>query len=176
MALTERVVKATLLFRVSTGKDPRATAAKATRHCAKAQKGKHTMKNIVNSHNTVHTYFTEVPVKYGTRFGQFLDNLEFAGYIDGWNHVAHTKKWVWFKHVGCSGYEYIEVTKEQRKEIIRRARALLRSPLRFWGPDYWSYKECDKNYSSDDNGTNTRNARLARENFVKFMAHLVSGR
>ena len=39
MALTERVVKATLLFRVSTGKDTRAAAAKATLHCAKAQKG-----------------------------------------------------------------------------------------------------------------------------------------
>ena len=41
MALTERVVKATLLFRVSTGKDTRATAAKAIRHCAKAQKEQH---------------------------------------------------------------------------------------------------------------------------------------
>jgi len=39
MALTERVVKATLLFRVSTGKDTRAAAAKAIRRCANAQKG-----------------------------------------------------------------------------------------------------------------------------------------
>ena len=134
------------------------------------------MKNTVNSHSTVHTYFTEVPVKYGTRFDQRRYNLEFAGYTNGWNHVAHTKKWVWFEHVGCAGYMYIEVTKAQRKEIIRRARALLRSPRSFCGPDYWSYKECDKNYSSDDDVTNTRDARLAAENFVKFMAHLVSRR
>ena len=143
---------------------------------AQKRRKNNTMRNMINSHSTVHTNFTEVPVKYGTRFDQRRDNLEFAGYTNGWNHVAHTKKWVWFKHVGCAGYEYIEVTKGQRKEIIRRARALLRSPRSFWGQDYWSYKECDKNHSSDDNGTNTRNARLAAENFVKFMAHLVSGR
>ena len=134
------------------------------------------MKNIVNSYNTVHTQFTEVPVKYGTRFDIRRGQLDFAGYIDGWNHVAHTRKWVWFRHVGCAGYQYIEVSKRQRQEIIRRARALLRSPRRVCGPDYWSYTESDKQHGPEDNGTNTRNARLAKENFMKFMAHLVSGR
>lgn len=134
------------------------------------------MRNLVNSHNTVHANFTEVPVAYGTRFDLRRDNLDFAGYVAGWNRVAHTHKWVWFKHVGCHGYEYIEVTKAQRKEIVRRARRLLRSPSRSWGPDYWSYTEADKQHGADDNGTNTRNSRLAKENFLKFMAHLVSGR
>lgn len=132
--------------------------------------------NRVNSHNTVHTNFTEVPVKYGTRFDLRRDSLDLAGYAAGWNHVAHTRKWVWYCHVGCHGYMYIEVTKAQRKEIIRRARALLESPRRIWGRDYWSYKECDGRLDDEDNGTNARNARLAKENFMKFMAHVVSGR
>lgn len=134
------------------------------------------MKNIINSHNTAHTYFTDVPVRYGTRFDLVLSVLEAGGYVDGWNRAGHTRKWVWFKHVGCSGFEYIEVSKSMRKEIIRRARALVASPRRYCGPNYWSYKECDKQHGPEDNGTNTRNARLAKENFVKFMAHLVSGR
>ena len=134
------------------------------------------MRTKINSHNTVHTQFTEVPVKYGTRFDIRRDQLDFAGYVDGWNHVAHTRKWVWFRHVGCAGYQYIEVSKRQRQEIIRRARALLQSPSRVCGPDYWSYTEDDKQHGPEDNGTNTRNARLAKENFMKFMAHVVSGR
>lgn len=136
------------------------------------------MKNMINSHTVVHTNFTEYfPVKYGTRFDSYRDTLEQAGYSDGWNHVAHTRKWVWFRHVGCAGYQYIEVSKRQRQEIIRRARALLRSPrCRVCGPDYWSYTESDMQHGPEDNGTNTRNARLAKENFVKFMAHVVSGR
>ena len=143
---------------------------------AQKRRKNNTMRNMINSHNTVHTNLTEVPVKYGTRFDKLRDDLEFAVYVNGWNHVSHTKKWVWFKHVGCAGYEYIEVTKEQRKGIILYARKLIRSPRHFSGPDYWSYKECDHNHGPDDNGTNARNARLANENFVKFMAHLVSGR
>ena len=136
------------------------------------------MNNMINSHHTVHTNFTGYfPVRYGTRFDEYRRVADQAGYIDGWNHVANaTRKWVWFKHVGCHGYVYIEVSKRQRKEIIRRARALLRSPRHVCGPDYWSYKECDKLHGPEDNGTNTRNARLAKENFTKFMAHLVSGR
>lgn len=134
------------------------------------------MKNLINSHNTVHTQFTEVPVRYGTRFNARRDILDLSGYSEGWNHVAHTKKWVWFKHIGCAGYEYIEVSKKERKEIIRRARILMRTPRSYRGPDYWSYKPQDCDHGPEDNGTNTRNARLAKENFVKFMSHLVIGR
>lgn len=133
------------------------------------------MKNI-NTLNKLETHITPPgDTKYGTRFDKMLPILEEVGYKDGWNKTS-CGMYVWFKHVGCAGYEFIPVTKRERVLVIRRARRLMRLPYR-WAPrDYWSYRPEDSNYAyPDDNGTCTRNLRLVRENRLKFLAHLVSG-
>lgn len=135
------------------------------------------MRNI-NTLNKLKTHITPPgDTKYGTRFDAMLPILEHAGYKNGWNKTS-CGMYVWFKYVGCAGYEFIPVTKRERVLVIRRARRLMRLPYRCWSPlDYWSYRPEDSNYAyADDNGTCTRNLRLVRENRLKFLAHLVSGR
>lgn len=114
--------------------------------------------------------------KYGTRFDTMLHVLEHAGYKNGWNKTSHGL-YVWFRYVGCAGYEFVPVTKRERVLVIRRARQLMRLPYRFDPHSYWSYKPEDRDHMlPDDNGTCTRNLRLVRENRLKFLAHLISGR
>jgi hypothetical protein len=132
------------------------------------------MKNI-NTLNKLETHITPPgDTRYGTRFDKMLPILEYVGYKDGWNKTG-CGMYVWFKHVGCAGYEFIPVTKRERVLVIKRARRLMRQPV-CWAPrDYWSYMPEDSNYAyPNDNGTCTRNLRLVRKNRLKFLAHLVS--
>ena len=131
----------------------------------------------INKLNKLVTHITPPgETKYGTRFDKMLPILEKVGYKNGWNKTS-CGMYVWFKYIGCSGYEFIPVTKRERQLVIRRARELMCLPLRWTPHGYWSYKSEDSNYVyPDDNGTCTRNLRLVRENRIKFLAHLVSGR
>lgn len=134
------------------------------------------MKNI-NTLNKLKTHITPPGVtKYGTRFDAMLPVLEHAGYKNGWNKTS-CGMYVWFKYVGCAGYEFVPVTKRERVLVIRRARQLMRLPYRWSHRGYWSYRPEDFDYAfPDDNGTCTRNLRLMLENRLKFLAHLVSER
>lgn len=124
--------------------------------------------NKINTRNKVNTTITVAGATlFGTRFDTLLNDLCKAGYVNGWNKTSHG--WVWFKTVGCCGYEYIPVSKNLRKDAIREARKLLRAPAQDFGSRYWSYKPEDEDLCA-------RNARLWRENKVKFLAHLISDR
>lgn len=131
----------------------------------------------INKLNKLDTHITPPgETRYGTRFDAMLPVLEKAGYKNGWNKTS-CGMYVWFKYVGCAGYEFIPVTKRERVLVIKRARRLMRLPYNWGYRDYWSYKPEDLvRIDSDDNGTCTRNLRLVRENRIKFLAHLVSGR
>lgn len=126
--------------------------------------------NVVQDQSGIQILLSDLwyaDMKLGTRFDTGKDRAEAYGFKPGWNRVDGGH-WVWFKYVGCHGYEFIIVSDAQRTLAIERADTIGDNS------DYWNYTEADRAAMPEwDNGTCTRNERLYNEDPIEFLARLI---
>lgn len=118
--------------------------------------------------------------EFGTCFHSRILEFRKAAYIDGWNRTD--SGWVWFKHVGCHGYQHIKVGALERIAVsLAAAWEVIFGKKRVFCDPYWDYNDNDRkiidaalNTGRDEmHATSVRNARLVSENRFKFLVKLV---